>query len=288
MTENSKRKTLILLGAVVIITIIIAASLPQLKLQPGVPLPKLDSGQVAGATGETVPYRPVTLDKYVILGIIFLVTGSMLYVAYKLLRGTGWKTLLGFIKPMSIIILAAMGIVFLISLMPESNMPVSEDVSFSSPKPQLPVSQQIEVPPLMFWLVGGALLVVTILISAVIFTSISKRRAKINNIGLEAEKAWQDLKTGLDLKSVIVRCYRQMSLALEEGRKLERKEFMTTREFEALLEEEGVPYEPVHQLTRLFEAVRYGNWQPNPTDEQKAINCLEALVLFSHETKKAK
>ena len=79
-----------------------------------------------------------------------------------------------------------------------------------------------------------------------------------------------------------------MSLALEEGKKLERKEFMTTREFEALLEEEGVPYEPVHQLTRLFEAVRYGNWQPNPTDEQKAINCLEALVLFSHETKKAK
>ena len=92
--------------------------------------------------------------------------------------------------------------------------------------------------------------------------------------------------TGLDLKDVIVKCYRQMSLALEKEQGIERKDFMTTREFENLLEAAGIPHDPIHQLTQLFEAVRYGNWQPNPMDEQKAIHCLQAIMLYSREPKK--
>jgi hypothetical protein len=106
-------------------------------------------------------------------------------------------------------------------------------------------------------------------------------------LGLEAEKARQALMTGLDLKDVIVKCYRQMSLALEKEQGIERKDSMTTREFESLLEAAGVPHDPIHQLTQLFEAVRYGNWQPNPMDEQKAIHCLEAIILYSREAKNA-
>jgi hypothetical protein len=78
-----------------------------------------------------------------------------------------------------------------------------------------------------------------------------------------------------------------MSLALEQEQGIERKDFMTTREFEHLLETAGVPHDPIHQLTRLFEAVRYGNWQPNPVDEQKAIHCLQAIMLYCREPKKA-
>jgi hypothetical protein len=44
---------------------------------------------------------------------------------------------------------------------------------------------------------------------------------------------------------------------------------MTTGEFENLLETAGLPHDPIHQLTQLFDAVRYGNWKPNPADEQK-------------------
>jgi hypothetical protein len=102
---------------------------------------------------------------------------------------------------------------------------------------------------------------------------------------LEAEKARQELKTGLGLKDVIIRCYRQMSLALAKEQGIEREDFMTTGEFENLLEATGVPHDPVHQLTQLFEAVRYGNWQSNPIDEQKAIRCLEAILLYSREAK---
>jgi hypothetical protein len=141
------------------------------------------------------------------------------------------------------------------------------------------------VPPLLLWLVGVGLLVTGILIGVWIFTSSPSRATTIDVLGLEAEKARQKLKTGLGLKDVIIKCYRQMSLALAEEQGIERKDFMTTREFENLLEAVGVPHAPVHQLTQLFEAVRYGNWQPNPIDEQKAIHCLEAIVLYSREAK---
>jgi hypothetical protein len=77
-----------------------------------------------------------------------------------------------------------------------------------------------------------------------------------------------------------------MSLALAQEQRIERKDFMTTREFEHLLETAGVPYDPIHQLTQLFEAVRYGNWQPNPVDEQKAIQCLQAIMLYCREPRK--
>jgi hypothetical protein len=52
------------------------------------------------------------------------------------------------------------------------------------------------------------------------------------------------------------------------------------------LEAAGLPHDPIHQLTQLFEAVRYGNWQPHLLDEQKAINCLEDIMFYSRETKK--
>jgi hypothetical protein len=128
-------------------------------------------------------------------------------------------------------------------------------------------------------------LVIGALVGVWILASSSGRALPIDLVGFEAEKAWQALRSGLDLKDVIITCYRQMSLALEHEQGIKRKDFMTTGEFENLLAAAGIPHDPIHQLTRLFEAVRYGNWQPNPADEQMAIQCLEAIMLYSRETK---
>jgi hypothetical protein len=76
-----------------------------------------------------------------------------------------------------------------------------------------------------------------------------------------------------------------MSLALQQEQKIEREAFMTTGEFERLLTARGVPGDPVHQLTQLFEAVRYGRWQPNSIDERRALHCLDAILEYSHEAK---
>ena len=102
---------------------------------------------------------------------------------------------------------------------------------------------------------------------------------------MEAEKAWQALSTGSesDLKDVITTCYREMSRALKKERGIEREVSMTTGEFEELLEAAGIPHGPTHQLTRLFDAVRYGDWQPGFAEKQDAIQCLEAIMLYCRE-----
>jgi hypothetical protein len=74
-----------------------------------------------------------------------------------------------------------------------------------------------------------------------------------------------------------------MSLALQKEQGIELAATMTARDFERLLEARGVPAAPVHQLTRLFEAARYGRWLPEPSDEQAAFDCLSAIVLYSRE-----
>ena len=285
MTGSVKRKTLILLGLVMIITAIIAASLPQLELQPGMPLPKVENDQVVAPT-EAEPVALISANKFTTMFFVILLAGSLLYVLSQLLRGAGWKSLPGFIWPALVISLIVSGVVFLIMRLFKSESSTVMELPMPTPAPLL-TSPLGPVPPLLLWLVGIGLLAAGTLIGVWLFTSSRNRATTIDIVGLEAEEAWQKLKTGLDLKDVIIKCYRQMSLALAKEQGIEREDFMTTREFENLLEAAGVPHDPIHQLTQLFEAVRYGNWQPNPIDEQKAIHCLEAIMLYSRAMKEA-
>jgi hypothetical protein len=53
---------------------------------------------------------------------------------------------------------------------------------------------------------------------------------------------------------------------------------MTPSEFEQALQGKGLPREPVHQLTHLFEEVRYGARQVGEREERQAIDSLSAIV----------
>ena len=64
MTYSTKRKALILLGLIMIITVIIAASLPQLELQPGMPLPRLENDQVVLAPIEEEPLVAISINEF--------------------------------------------------------------------------------------------------------------------------------------------------------------------------------------------------------------------------------
>ena len=276
---------LILLGLVMIITVIIAASLPQLKLQPGMPLPRLEQSDVVITPIEKEPLVTITLSEFFKVLFALALAGSILYVIYRMIRSIGWREFGSYIQPIMVVILIAGSITFLIMLLPKTqdSLPMELPLPTNTPLVTSPLGQ---IPVVLLWLVGIGLLVGSILLGIWIFTPSSRRETTIDLVGLEAEKAWRALMTGLDLKDVIVKCYRQMSMTLEEEQGIERKDSMTTREFEYLLETAGIPYDPIHQLTRLFEAARYGNWQPNPIDEQKAIHCLHAIMLYSREVKK--
>jgi hypothetical protein len=284
MTASVRRNTLILLGLVTIITMIIAASLPRLELRPGMPLPKLENDQVVIPPADAGLFGAISVEEFIIKFFLLLGAGAVLLMIYNLLRGADWKNLTTFIWPMVVISLILGSLAFLIMLLPQSEG--SRAMELPVPTPEPPVTSPLgPVPPLLPWLVGIGLLVTGIFIAIWIFGSPANRATTLDIVGLEAEKAWQELRAGLGLKDVIIKCYRQMSLALEKEQGIEREDSMTAREFENLLQAAGVPYDPVHQLTQLFEAVRYGHWQPNPIDEQKAIDCLAAIVAYSREAK---
>jgi len=286
MTGSARRNSLILLIVVAMITMIIAASLPQLELQPGMPLPKLEDNRVVIEPDEAGSSGIIPVDEFILIFVLLLAAGSILYALFKALRGANWKDITTFIWQMLVILLIISGFLFLITMLPGSRGSIAMEQPLPTRMP--PVSSPLgPVPPALLWLVGMGLLAVVILMGIWISGSSSSRATTIDLVGLEAEKAWRELKIGVGLKGVIIKCYRQMSLALAKEQGIEREESMTTGEFENLLEAAGIPRDPVHQLTRLFEAVRYGNWQPGSFDEQDAIHCLEAIIAYSRGAKKA-
>lgn len=284
MTYSVKRKTLILLGLVMLVTVIIAANLSQLELKPGMPLPKLENDQVVLAPIEEEPLVAISVYEFFKVFFILALAGALLYAVYRMIKDAGWVGLGSVIQPVMVVILIAGIIIFLVLLLPkaQSDLPMELPPPITAPPVTSPLGP---VPVVLLWLVGIGLLVSGILLGIWVLTPSSRYESTIDLVGLEAENALQLLKNGLDLKDVIVKCYHQMSLAIEREQGIERIDSMTTREFENLLETAGVPHDPIHQLTRLFEAVRYGNWRPNPIDEQKAIRCLEDIMLFSREKK---
>jgi hypothetical protein len=285
MTGIAKKKALIALGLAIAILMVIAAGLPRLKLQAGMPLPKLENNQVAAAPAAAAPSVTIQANKF--FGIIFglLLAGLILYILYKLLRGAQWKDITGIFLRTTIISLIVGILIWLILRLPSSGnsiTAVQAPAPILEPQASAPLGP---VPKSLFWLVGIGLLLIIILAGVWMLTAASRRAKPITLVGREAESAFQALVSGSDLKGVISKCYRQMSLALEKERGIKRKEFMTTGEFEELSEAAGIPHEPIHQLTRLFEAVRYGNWQPNPADENRAIQCLKAIISFGQEAR---
>ena len=263
-----------------LITMAIAASLPQLELQPGMPLPELNHGQVVAApAAEEPPFPVISINQFAVILAILLFTGAILYWTYQLLRGATWKSASASLRSILIFAAILIGFLFMFMLLPRSSGNLPAELPPPTPEPVI-TSPLGSVPSPLLWLIGIGLFGISLLVGVWIFTS-SRPARPIDLVGLEAEKAWRAISTGSDLKDVIITCYREMSLALKKGRGIEREASMTTREFETSLEAAGIPHEPIHQLTRLFDAVRYGDWQPGPAEKQKAIQCLEAIMFHA-------
>jgi hypothetical protein len=280
MTGSTKRKALFLVALIMLITMVIAASLPQLELQPGMPLPEVNHGQVVAApAAEEPPFPVISINKFALILAILLFTGAVLYWTYQLLRGATWKSASESLRFILIVAAILFGFLFMIMLLPRSSSNLPAELPPPIPEPVI-TSPLGSVPIPLLWLVGIGLFALIVLVGVWIFPS-SRSARPIDLVGLEAEKARRALSTGSDLKDVIITCYREMSLALKKGRGIEREASMTTGEFETSLEAAGIPHEPIHQLTGLFDAVRYGDWQPGPAEKQKAIQCLEAIMLYA-------
>ena len=127
----------------------------------------------------------------------------------------------------------------------------------------------------------GVALLLTVLVVGIAWSVWRRNRRSqhpLERLAQEAQSALDALWAGGDLRNVVIRCYLEMSRVVSEQRGIQRGPAMTPREFEHYLEEKGLPGEPVRQLTRLFEEVRYGTTLPDENAKHQAVASLTAIA----------
>ena len=280
MTDNARRTALLFLLLATLALILMAAALPRLELKPGLPLPGIGTARTTEHVDDTtsVTISIGTYLKALLEVIAALVVGLF---AYRFIKEVPWRELLLPGLGIALLLLIVTAVLFALQgvrVRPELEAPQvlpPELAPAGEPLGPLPVE--------LIWLVSIGLAVALVLLVTWLVYRRQAARPAGDPLLLEAEYALQALRTGRDFANVIVHCYRQMTVALQEEYGLERGEAMTAREFERLLQGRGIPYEPVHQLTRLFEAARYGSRTPGPDEEQRAVECLSAIVQYSRK-----
>jgi hypothetical protein len=282
MLKEVKRRAILYLGLAALLTILIAASLERAQFKPGLPMPRTDGQSFAVSVAKlpAIKFQVNTLFFVlfsIILGVLLLVT------LFRLMRGMSWKRLaLDFLLYLLVALVAFGAFALVVAALPRSTG-VAE---LPTQLPAQVVAPLGPMPPFVLWLAGFVLLVGALGVGGGFVLARRRPQQKISLLEAEAQKARQALLDGQAVKDVILHCYQQMCLALQQEKGVERLVFMTTGDFERLLLEKGYPYEPIHRLTGLFEAVRYGHWQSGRSEEQSAIACLEAIIQF--EARQAK
>lgn len=173
----------------------------------------------------------------------------------------------------------------------EMNFGEMETAEFEDPGEVAPP----EFVPPPDWVTTLAIVIIALVVAAIVAGAIyivwkrSRERnyEPIHRVEKEARAALDAIETGGDLREAIIRCYVQMIEALKEYRGIYRDRDMTAHEFELFLSKRGLPREPVHQLTQLFEQVRYGAQIPGRREENQAISSLSAIISACQKTRSA-
>jgi hypothetical protein len=129
-------------------------------------------------------------------------------------------------------------------------------------------------------LAGGALLAAAGATAVALVVLRRKPTAVRARLAEESRAAMEAIGRGGDVRNLILRCYREMIRLVEEARGIARDTAVTPGEFAALLESAGLPALPVRGLTSVFEEVRYGNADPSPETERRALLALEEIARF--------
>ncbi len=260
----------------VVITILMAAGLPNLEFHSGRLLEIIDL-----KVDPTKPFGTF-LGAFIISFIRFILLLSFVVVPFLILYFLS--------RPQGrILILACLCLGVLLAVFmkyyhggfdllppPESNIQnrFSGDV-----QPFLPGEQKGALPPR--WLViSFSLGLSAVIIGALIFLwhRLQGRDRPLHSVAGEAKRTLEKYRSGGDLKEGVILCYFEMIRVVRERRGLERGRGTTTRELENDLEALGLPAFHVRTLTRLFEKVRYGAKYLSRDEEREALSCLTAIV----------
>jgi hypothetical protein len=104
------------------------------------------------------------------------------------------------------------------------------------------------------------------------------RSSSLKLIAAAARTSLNDLAEGRQWGNVVVEAYARMTDAVASARGVRRDVAWTPREFAARLAPKGLPASAVNELTRLFEAARYGGSLADAIATRRARSCLESIL----------
>lgn len=273
--------------------ILLSASLEGLTLDPGSRLP------LADVTRNLVQgQEPDGFARFLMAVIrLLIIAGWVLlpfYIIYLILSKEARKR---FLRDM-LMLLPFLIILYLISVNATGSGLVEEVIPGLSQEPfelgDMPPTEEIPEytePPDWVTTVTSIILAATLtllLAGLVMITWHRQRRVlmePLRRVEREAQAAIDAIEAGGDLRDVILRCYIQMLQAVSEYRNITRSSDVTPHEFEQYLKQRGLPEDPIHQLTQLFEQVRYGGIRPGRQDERAAVASLAAIVSACQRTR---
>jgi hypothetical protein len=278
---------LISLGIAVAAILALAASLSQVEFSPGEPFAFGAGMPVRPPPGGMSPELPPAL-RLLLRGLLLLTLALIPFsIFYLIISPSARKR---FLQNM---IVFGVFLAFIYLLRQQMKPGEREDDLFANLGRMPAGAVGAGRPPAEFsgaapeWLVILVSFILAALVVAisigVIWAIVRSRRRPAPELPLielaqQAEEARETIEAGGDLRDTVIRCYMEMNRVVRDARGLQRERAMTPREFEDRLEHAGLPGEPVRDLTRLFEEVRYGAKALGPWEGRRAVACLTAIA----------
>jgi len=285
MNEQTRKKSLVYLSLVIIGMLLLAASLPTLHFQPGLPIPGAESAETPGAGSVGSTHSSVDFRWVVQLSLALAFAVLMIILIISLVKKIKLKMVISVAAGMLIVLC-----LFLLMDQIQFSPPQYSSVSVQGIATQPSVTYEIAPigqPPaelfqvvMIILIIGAAALIFWLLFQVI------RRRKREDLVASEANAALKAIESGDDLRNVIIRSYMQMLSIAKEDQGIERSDSATPREFEQVVSARGIPQAPLHQLTGLFEKVRYGSKPTDAQDERSAVECLSSIRSSANSSKR--
>ena len=291
--QKNRKLPLFTLFAVMILTVILlATSLPNLRLKPGEPLnllswilSELASGDLFRLpeseieAGESGIWEPVSDTLRVSIIVIFWLT-LVFSVIYAFVSPEFRREL---VRIFMLVLTMAVLLPYIARRMTDQVNPLEgEEITGQLPNGEFAFPESppfVQQPPEWFLWLAEAFLLLTIVVGIYfLWRYLRPRRKEEAVVTKYVQKALSELDSGKAFEDVVIACYNEMCQELQKKRQVRRQGYMTPREFENYLAEEGISDEHIRQLTRLFEGARYGAKPSDAGVASRARQNLQAIL----------
>lgn len=278
----------ILSGVGLLALVLLAISLNALQLAPGHPVSFQQLAPPVTTDDSNTSWTRYLTAAFRVLMIIFWILVPILIIAMLIDKENRKRFLISIAIALPFVLL----LLYLSTLKPAQKAAADLNLgnfSIATPMPgEVATPPAAEYTPPPGWVTSLATALIAVAAASAVIGAVfviwrrwksqSQLQEPLKDVQREAQAALDAIYAGNDLRDTILRCYLQMTEVLRQYRGISRGNDMTPHEFELYLEKRGLPQEPVKQLTRLFEQVRYGALQPKGQDEQIAISSLTAII----------